>query len=252
MRLVISSRHSYYLALTSVCERVCARMHLEILNTFLTAIADDGDDGGDASSSLRCHSAPPAVRYKDRAFLPAEPKTARSRQRKKKDTKAHKANLAAAAAAADEATFTEFAAKVVEERLQACEPEQSSATVARRSERRLRSAAAEGRATYQDPLIRLRIRFHGPDEERPLNAIFLLQENVNAEIGVVYDPNWSTTELRERLLGINGCEQNDGAVVTTIEGRVVPAGSTIGEQNVMPGARLRLARANDMKHCAQC
>ena len=86
-----------------------------------------------------------------------------------------------------------------------------------------------------------------------MNAIFLLQENVNAEIGVVYDPNWSTTELRERLLGINGCEQNDGAfVVTTIEGRLVPAGSTIGEQNVMPGARLRLARANDMKHCAQC
>ena len=121
MRLVISSRHSYYLALTSVCERVCALMHLEILNTFLTAIADDGDDGGDASSSLRCHSAPPAVRYKDRVFLSPEPKTARSRQRKK-DTKAHKANLAAAAAAADEATFTEFAAKVVEERLQACEP----------------------------------------------------------------------------------------------------------------------------------
>ena len=226
-------------------------MHLEILNTFLTAIADDGDDGADASSSLRCHSAPPAVRYKDRVFLSPEPKTARSRQRKK-DTKAHKANLAAAAAAADEATFAEFAAKVVEERLQAGEPEQSSATVARRSERRLRAAAAEGRATYQDPLIRLRIRFHGPEEERPWNAIFLLQENVNAEIGVVYDPNWSTTELWERLLGINGCEQNDGAVVTTIEGRLVPAGSTIGEQNVMPGARLRLARANDMKHCAQC
>ena len=94
--------------------------------------------------------------------------------------------------------------------------------------------------------------FHGPDEERPSNEIFLLREDANAEVGVIYDPDWSTTELGDRLLRIDGFEEDDDAVVTTVEGQLVRAGPTLGEQNVMPGARLKLARACSSENdCAQ-
>ena len=94
--------------------------------------------------------------------------------------------------------------------------------------------------------------FHGPDEERPSNAIFLIREDANAEIGVVYDPDWSTTELRDCLLRIDGFEEDDDAVVTTVEGQLIRAGSTLGEQNVMPGARYKLVRVVSSENdCAQ-
>ncbi len=98
----------------------------------------------------------------------------------------------------------------------------------------------------------MRIRFHGPDEERPTNAIFLLRGDANAEIGVLYDPSWSTTELWDRLLRINRCEEDDDSVVTTNEGQLVRPGSTLGEQGVKPGARLKLARVGtDVNDCAR-
>ena len=228
-------------------------MHLVIVKTFLTAVADadDADEDDGASCLLRRHSAPPAFQYTDRASPLAEPKTARHRQ-KKIAAKAQNATLATAADAADEAVFLEFAAKVEEERRQqGGEPEPFSPALTRRKERR-HLAKATGCAADNHPRIRLCIRFHGPDEERPSNAIFLLREDANAEIGVVYDPDWSTTELRDRLLRINGFEEDDDAVVTTVEGQLVRAGSTLGEQNVMPGARLKLVRVGSSENdCAQ-
>ena len=246
-----------YQAQTSVC--VCVSdiplMRLEILNTFITAVTDDDDDeddteAGGASCLLRRHSAPAALHYTDRVSLLAEPKTARNRQ-KKRSAKAQNASLAAAAAVADEAVLIEFAAKVEEERLEGGEPEPPSAALTRRRERR-QQAKAKGSAADNNPSVRLRLRFRGPDEERPSNAIFLLREDANAEIGFAYDPDWSTTELRDRLLRINGCEEDDDAVVTTIEGQLVRAGSTLREQHVMRGARLRLVRVGSSENdCAQ-
>jgi hypothetical protein len=227
-------------------------MRLEIVNTFLTAVADadDADEEGGASYLLRRHSAPPAFQYTDRVSLLAEPNATRSRQRKMA-AKAQTATLAAAADAADDAVFMEFAAKVEEERLQGGEPEPPSAALTRRRERR-QQAKAKGSAADTNPPVRLCLRFRGPDEERPSNTIFLLRKDANAEIGFAYDPDWSTTELRDRLLRINGCEEDDDAVVTTIEGQLVRAGSTLSEQNVMPGTRLKLVRVGSSENdCAQ-
>ena len=83
-------------------------MRLEILNTFITAVADEDDEDlaeeCAASCRLRRHSAPPAFQYTDRTPLHAETKPARSRQ-KKMAAKAQNATLAAAAGAADEAVL---------------------------------------------------------------------------------------------------------------------------------------------------
>ena len=231
-------------------------MRLEILNTFITAVTDEDDEDlaeeGAAICRLRRHSAPPAFQYTDRVSLLAETKPARNRQ-KKMAAKAQNATLAAAADAADEAVFMEFSGKVEEEwRLQGGEPAPFSPALTRRKGR-IQLAKAKGCAADNHPHIRFSIRFHGPDEERPSNAIFLLREDANAEIGVIYDPDWSTTELRDRLLRINGFEEDDDAVVTTVEGQLVRAGSILGEQNVMPGARfLKLVRVGSSENaCAQ-
>ena len=254
MRLVIYNIAAEYQVQTSVRVSISdiPLMRLEIVNTFITAVSDDDDAGeeGGATCLLRRHSAPPALQYTDRVSRLAEPKTARNRQ-KKMAAKAQNATLAAAADAADEAVFMEFAAKVEEERLQGGEPEPLSPALTRRRERR-QQAKASGRAADNNPPMRLCLRFHGPDEERPSNAIFLLCETANAEIGIPYDPSWSTTELRNRLLRINGCEEDDGAVVSTIEGQLVRACSTLCEQHVMSGARLKLIRVGpEEKDCAQ-
>ena len=135
-------------------------MRLEIVNTFLTAVADadDADEEGGASCLLRRHSAPPAFQYTDRVSLLAEPNATRSRQRKLA-AKKQNATLAAAADAADDAVFMEFAAKVEEERLQGGEPEPPSAALTRRRERR-QQAKAKGSAADTNPPVRLCLRFH--------------------------------------------------------------------------------------------
>ena len=73
----------------------------------------------------------------------------------------------------------------------------------------------------------------------------------HGEIGFEYDPRFSTTTLRCLLLGINNKDCEEGLVVATTEGRFIPVGSTLGEQGVMPGARLRLAAPSELDVCAQ-
>ena len=71
------------------------------------------------------------------------------------------------------------------------------------------------------------------------------------EIGFEFDPRFSTTTLRCLLLGINNKDCEDGFAVATTDGRFIPVGSTLGEQGVMPGARMRLASPDELDLCAQ-
>ena len=105
------------------------------------------------------------------------------------------------------------------------------------------------RAFFDKVHIRLRPNVHEPSDPRPAGAIFLLREGLG-EIGIEFDPLFSTTTLRSYLLGINGYEWDDGFVVACGD-RYVPMGSTLGEQGVAPGARLRLVRPAEVSVCPQ-
>jgi hypothetical protein len=105
------------------------------------------------------------------------------------------------------------------------------------------------RAYFDKVHIRMRPNIHEPSDPRPANAVFLLREGFG-DIGIAFDPMFSTTTLRSYLLGINDYDWDDGFVVACGD-NYVPMGSTLGEQSIAPGARLRLVRPVDVIKCQQ-
>ena len=228
-------------------------MRLIIWKTFYTLVAND--EGVEETCTPRCasfrrHSAPPAVTYRERV-VSSEPvagasKAQRKRQ-KKKEARARRAKLAADTAAADELVLMESIDKAEEERLLLGTENEPDDDVGKPRRR------ARNRGVRRRRLSGTKLRFHfvRPVEERPPEAIFVISDKYG-EFGFARDPLLCTTALRKLLIDLDEKDWADDYVVTTTEGDCVNTGSTLGEQHVMPGARLRLSRtADDSDSCKQ-
>ena len=222
-------------------------MRFIIWNTFFTLVADDVDDVTQESCPPRPrrHSAPPTLTYAEPERAVFQSKQHKHRRRRK-EARARRTKDAADSAAADELVLMESIKQAEEERLllgeHTNEPDDDDGKPRRRKVRRERVKRKSG--------VRLRFRFRAPDEERPPDAIFVLKESYG-EIGFTHDPSLCTTALRRLLIDINDRDWGDDYEVTTMEGQHVAIDSTLGEQNVMPGARLRLSRSADSDPCRQ-
>ena len=216
-------------------------MLLVVHRTFLTLVPDDSRDPPFA----RARSAPPALHYADSARRDVEASRRHSKPRKKKQAGGH-----GAAEDSDDSWYEEYTAIVAQE-VAELPPEQpnDAATEPKRTKRRCRGGVRhEVPGRTQAPVGSVRIHIlptHAPDDPRPANSIFLLKEGFG-EIGFTFDPNLDTSTLRSCLLGINDRAWDEGFAVATYEGRCIPIGSTLREQRVEPGARLRLARLADV------
>ena len=222
-------------------------MRLIIWNTFFTLVADDLDDVTQESCPPRPrrHSAPPTLTYAEPERAVFQSKQYKHRRRRK-EARARRAKDAAESAAADELVLMESIRQAEEERQllgeYTNEPDDDDEKPQRRRGRQMRARRQDG--------VRLRFHFFAPDEERPPDAIFVLKEGYG-EIGFAHDPSHCTTALRRLLIDINGRDWDDDDAVTTMEGQHVAIDSTLGEQNVMPGARLRLSRPAGSDPCRQ-
>ena len=229
-------------------------MRFVVHRTFLTLVNDDGDFP--ELHNVRSRSAPATLHYTDRkAERVVDGRAARPKPRKKHAKGGR--DRSTADNAEDSQVFEEYAAIVAQEvaLLPLKTPEQPPASTMPQRGRDRRGdvshgATVSGRASAAEPQIRIHLGFHDAAEPRPANAIFVLRDG-HGEIGFDHDPHFSTSTLRCLLLGINNKEWDDGFVVTTSEGRFIPIGSTLSEQGVMPGARLRLQRPSELDLCAQ-
>ena len=243
-----------------------ASMSLVVLRTFLTLITDESPD----PSYTRASSAPPALHYAE-TCPPSPggddapgPASASSEPCTKKPTKKGSTTVAADP---DDLVFAEYEGIVAQEtaQLQAEPVEPITKTRVRRHSRggvnreaadaqrdaghRVSSGAndeamAKVRAFFENVRICLRPHVHEPNDTRPADAIFLFREGLG-DIGIEWSPRFSTTTLRAWLLGINGYGWDDGYVVACGD-KYVPTGSTVGEQGIAPGARLRLVQLADV------
>ena len=222
-------------------------MRLVVCRTFLTLVTDASAD----PPCPRARSAPASLHHTD-SHRPLEGDVGASpaapMPRRKKSAK----GSSTADAEDSDVVFEEYAAIVAEEvaRLPAETPEQP--TTPRRGRRCRRDVshgamARGGHASVHEPQIRIHLTFEEPDAPRPTNAIFVVRDGFG-DIGFQFDSGFSTTTLRAILMGINNHSWDDGFVVA-MEGRCIPIGSTLGEQGIMPGARLRLVRPRDSNPC---
>ena len=225
-------------------------MRFVVHRTFLTLVNDD--DNSPEPHSPRSRSAPATLHHTDRLAAGAAQGGSRAKPRKKKQAKGGRDR-----STEDSQVFEEYAAIVAQEvaLLPLKTPEQPPASTMPQRGRDRRGdvshgATVSGRASAAEPQIRIHLGFHDAAEPRPANAIFVRRDG-HGEIGFDHDPHFSTSTLRCLLLGINNKEWDDGFVVTTSDGRFIPIGSTLGEQGVMPGARLRLQRPSELDLCAQ-
>jgi hypothetical protein len=145
-----------------------------------------------------------------------------------------------AAGDGDEAVFEEYA-KIVEGETAQLPPAAAGLAEGTVS----RKASARTRASRKAPQIRFEWGFDEAAGPRPMDAVFLHRGN-HDDVGLPHDPDISTTMLRCLLLALNDQACDDTLEVVTMEGQVVPTNSTLGEQGVMPGARLQLAHPRDL------
>ena len=228
----------------------CASMHLVVLRTFFTLVSDESP----APPRPRAHSAPAALYHADfhapsSSGGPVPPKPRKKKQAKRVGTTADP----------DDLVFEEYAPIVAQERAQLPPPElvAQSAGVGTTARRRARGRGGIGhevmagheapdtgeacvRNFFETARIRLRPNVHEHSDPRPADAIFLFREGLG-DVGIEFDARFCTTTLRSWLLGINGYEWDDAYVVATGDTHV-PMGSTLGEEGIAAGARLRLVR----------
>ena len=154
----------------------------------------------------------------------------------------------------DDEVFEEYKLIVAEEVTRL--PTETSATSSTKPGRRRRSrdragqraknasADAAPQAPSEAPRTNLRLKVHEPSDPRPADAIFLYREGLG-DVGIEFDPAFCTTQLRSILLGINDRAWDDDYAVSCGD-HIVPVGSTLDEQHIAGGSRLRLVRSDDV------